>query len=138
LRQVFVIITLLCATLFTRQLGFYGLLGALAVAEFIGMLFMIYAVARTFHVFRPAVLFSDAMRVAAATLGVVVVGLLVTQIPLPSAGPRMCATVRSGFIFIACAAALWPAFLVSRFMTVTEGQTLFRVLRARRSNPTIA
>jgi hypothetical protein len=50
----------------------------------------------------------------------------------------MCATVRSGFIFIACAAALWPAFLVSRFMTVTEGQTLFRVLRARRSNPTIA
>jgi O-antigen/teichoic acid export membrane protein len=136
LRQVFVIITLLCATVFTRQLGFYGLLGALAVAEFIGMLFMIYAVARTFHVFRPAVLFSDALRVAAATIGVVVVGFLVTQIPLPSAGPRMSATVRSGFIFIACGAALWPAFLVSKFMTVTEGQTLFRVLWARRSNPT--
>jgi O-antigen/teichoic acid export membrane protein len=138
LRQVFVIITLLCATLFTRQLGFYGLLGALAVAEFIGMLFMIYAVARTFHVFRPAVLFSDALRVAVATIGVVVVGFLVTQIPLPSAGPRMSATVQSGFILIACSAALWPAFLVSRFMTATEGQTLFRALWARRSNPTIA
>jgi len=134
-RQVFVIVTLLCAAMFTRQLGFYGLLGALAVAELIGMLFMIYAVARTFHVFRPAVLLSDALRAAAAAIGVVVVGLVVTQIPLPSAGPRTCATLRSGMIFVSCAAALWPAFLLSRFMTTNEGRTLFRVLRVRRGTP---
>lgn len=135
IRQAFVIVALLSATVFTRRLGFYGLLGALAVAELIGMLFMIYAVARTFRVFRPAVLFLDALRVVAATMGIIFVGALVTQIPLPSAGLRICATVRSGMIFVACAASLWPAFLVSRFMTATEGRTLFRVLWARRSNP---
>jgi hypothetical protein len=99
------------------------------------MIFMLYAVARTFHVFRPAVLFSDAMRVVAATVGVIFVGALVTKIPLPLAGPRMGAAVRSAMIVVACAATVWPAFLLSRFMTGNEGRSLLRALWARRSSP---
>lgn len=135
IRQGFVIVVLLGAAMFTRQLGFYGLLAALAGAELMGMLFMLYAVARTFHVFRPAELFADALRVAAAAIGIVFAGAVATQIPLPSVGPRLDATLRSAVIVLACAAAVWPAFLISRFMTANEGRSLLRALWARRSSP---
>jgi O-antigen/teichoic acid export membrane protein len=132
LRQVLVITTLLSAALFARRIGFYGVLGGLALAEMLGMLFMIYAVARTFHVFRPAMLLSDAGKMVVATLGILAVGTAASYIPLPIAAPRLLAAVRAGIVLLAGGLALWPALLFTRFVTVADGQTLLGVFFPRR------
>jgi O-antigen/teichoic acid export membrane protein len=134
-RQAFVILILLCAAIFTHRLGFYGLLGVLAGAELLGMLFMIYAVARTFHLFEPAVLFSDAVRIAVATAAIIFVGVLVTQIPLPHIEPRISAAIRSAMTFLACAAAVLPAFFASKLISPGEAQMLLRMLGVHRATP---
>jgi O-antigen/teichoic acid export membrane protein len=133
LRQVLVIVTLLSATMFARRIGFYGVLGGLAFAEMLGMLFMIYAVARTFHVFRPATLLTDAVKMVLATIGILAVGTAASYIPLPIAAPRILAAVRAAIVLLAGGLALWPALLFTRFVTVADGQTLLGVLLPGRS-----
>jgi O-antigen/teichoic acid export membrane protein len=132
LRQVLVIVTLLSATVFARRIGFYGVLGGLAFAEMLGMLFMIYAVARTFHVFRPAELLNDAGKMVAATAGILTVGVAASYIPLPIVEPRMLAAARAAVVLCAGGLALWPALLLARFVTVSDGQTLLGVFFPRR------
>ena len=136
IRQVLVIVTLLSATVFARRLGFYGVLGGLAGAEFIGMLFMIYAVAKTFHLFRPATLLFDLGRAIVATGAILAAGYGATWIPLPIAGPRMLAAVRVGLVVLACGVALWPALLLSRFATAADGRTLLEAVFRRRAAKT--
>jgi len=133
LRQVLVIVTLLSVTMFARRIGFYDVLGGLAFAEMLGMLFMIYAVARTFHVFRPVTLLTDAGKMIVATLGILAVGTAASYIPLPIAAPRMLAAVRATIVLLAGGLALWPALLFTRFVTVADGQTLLGVLLPGRS-----
>ena len=66
IRQVLVIVILLFIAVFARKLGFYGVLAGLAVSELSGMLFMLYAVSRTFEGFHAKVLVPDAVRVTLA------------------------------------------------------------------------
>jgi O-antigen/teichoic acid export membrane protein len=132
IRQVLVIGTLLSVTIFARRLGFYGVLGGLALAELMGMLFMIYAVARTFHLFRPATLLLDLARAMMATAGIIAVGTAASWIPLPIAGARMFATVRIGVVLLGCGVTLWPALRFSGFASAADGQTLLDVILRRR------
>lgn len=132
IRQVMVIATLLSVTMFARRLGFVGVLGGLAFAEMLGMLFMIYAVAKTFHLFRPATLLLDLARAIMATAGIIAVGMAASWIPLPIAGARMLATVRVGVIVLGCGMALWPALLLSGFATVADGKTALDAILPRR------
>ncbi len=127
------IVTLLCATVFARKLGFYGVLGGLAVAEFIGMLFMIYAVAKTFHLFRPSVLLVDTGKVIGATAVILMIGFGVSHVPLPCGTPRSCAALRVATISAAYALALWPALLLTKFVTIAESKALTRVLFPKRA-----
>jgi O-antigen/teichoic acid export membrane protein len=133
IRQVLVILTLLSVTVFARRLGFYGVLGGLAGAEMLGMFFMIYAVSKTFHVFRPLTLLSDVGKVIGATVGILAVGAAASYIPLPFTGPRLFAAARAGTMLLACGLAVWPALLLSKFATVADGQTLLSVLLPHRA-----
>jgi len=127
IRQILVIVTLLSATMFARRIGFYGVLGGLAFTEMLGMLFMIYAVAKTFHVFRPVTLLYDVWKAIVATAGILAVGVGATHIPLPIADPRMFAAARAATVFFACGLALWPALRLSKFTSVADGQALLSI-----------
>jgi O-antigen/teichoic acid export membrane protein len=129
LRQVLVIVTLLAATMFARRLGFYGILGGLAFAEMLGMIFMIYAVARTYPVFRPLTLVSDAGKIIAATAGVLLVGACANHLPLPLSGsPRLLSAFRAATVFFACGLAVLPALLLSKFVTIADARSGVRTI----------
>jgi O-antigen/teichoic acid export membrane protein len=133
LRQVLVIVALLAATTFTRQLGFYGVLGGLALAEFIGMLFMVYAVAKTFPLFHLATLLSDVRKAALAAIGVLAVGVCASFIPLPIFEPRLLGAAHVMVILVACGLVLWPFLRLSKLTTREDGRTvlnLFSPIRA--------
>jgi O-antigen/teichoic acid export membrane protein len=135
IRQVLVLVTLFVVSFFARRLGFHGVLAGLAFAELLGMFFMIYAVARTFHLFRPVTLLSDALKALAATAGIIAVGVAVSYIPLPFAGARAMAWGRLGVIFAACALASIPALLLTRFVDLAEGKRALRAVLPRRFLP---
>jgi len=132
INQVLRIIILLCAALFAHRVGFVGLLAGLAVTEMIGMLFMVYAVAKTFHLFRPAALLSDAFKLLVATAGIIAVGAAASYIPLPITGLRLSAIVHVSAVLVACTLAIWPALVLSKFVTAAESKTMVRVLSRRR------
>jgi O-antigen/teichoic acid export membrane protein len=134
IREVLRIVTLFSVAVFARKVGFYGVLSGLALAEFIGMVFMVFAIAKTYHVFRVTTVFSDAIKLVAATALVLVVGVAATHVPLPPVSqPRIAATLQMATVSIACLLATWPALLLTRFLTASEGKTLLdAVLPSRR------
>jgi O-antigen/teichoic acid export membrane protein len=132
IRQVLVIVTLLAVTLFAHRLGFYGVLGGLAFAEMLGMLFMIYAVARTYPVFRLGMLASDAGKMIATTACVLMIGFCANHIPLPFSGSaRVFAGVRAATVFLACGLALLPALLLSKFIALSDVRTGLNMILSR-------
>lgn len=135
IRQVLVLVTLFVVSFFARRLGFHGVLAGLAFAELLGMFFMIYAVARTFHLFRPVTLLSDALKALAATAGIIAIGVAVSYIPLPFTGPRAMAWGRLAVIFAACALASIPALLLTRFVDLAEGKRALRAVLPSRFLP---
>lgn len=128
IRQVLVLATLFVVTLFAGKMGFSGVLAGLAFAELLGMLFMIYAVAKTFHLFTPATLLADALKALVAAAGIVLVGVAASYIPSPLTGPRTVAWIRLGEVFVACLLALVPALLLSRFVSIAEGRGLLKAI----------
>ncbi len=120
-RQVLRIATLLSITLFARKLGFYGVLGGLAVAELVGMLLMLFAMAKTFPAFRGALLALDMLKLTAATAGILALAVLAARIPLPEfQETRMLETLRLAVVCSACALAAWPAVRLTGAVTGAE------------------
>ena len=133
IREALRILILLSVVMFARRLGFYEVLAGLALADMLGMFFMIHAVAKTFHVFRPAALLWDAFKVSAATTGIILVGVAVSYVPIPITGSRLTAAFHAATVFTACIVALWPALLLSKFITSAERKTLLSLLFPRRA-----
>lgn len=127
-RQVLMLAVLLVVAIFARSIGFQGVLLGLAVAQLLGMLFMFYAIAQTFHLFRPLSMFLDAARAVAATAVIIIAGLAATFVPLPLMAPRAEAWMRLAVVFTASAVAAVPATLVTGFIDAEERDTLFRAL----------
>ena len=143
LRQVLRIVVLLVISLFARRLGFYGVLGGLALAELVGMLFMLFAVTKTFQSFHPRALVPNAIRLTAASGAVLLVAALATKIPLPAiSSARALAALALGKVFFACLLAAWPALILTKSLTIGEGKALAgiflpkRISRARPYAPT--
>jgi O-antigen/teichoic acid export membrane protein len=136
IRQVLRILILFTIAIFATKLGFYGVLAGLAAAEFIGMVFMLVALAKTFHGFHLESLLPDTLRLGAASAIILAAGALAMYVPLPElAGPRLMATVKLGLICLACALVAWPALVLTKFVTTAEGKALFKVFRPRESEP---
>jgi O-antigen/teichoic acid export membrane protein len=132
-RQVLRILILITIALFAKKLGFYGVLAGVAIAEFIGMLFMVYAISKTFKGFQPKTLIPDAIRVSLASAIIFMAGSLAAHVPLPSiANPRLLATVQLGVISLGCALAAWPALFLTRSVTAGEGKAIMGVFFPRR------
>jgi O-antigen/teichoic acid export membrane protein len=132
IRQGLRIVTLLLIAIFARRLGFYGILSGLAVAEFVGALFMLYVIRRTFPLFRLKDLVPDMLRLSLASALILAAGFLSSRIPLPFSGTvQTIEAFRLGLICLTCLAAAWPALLISKSVTPGEGKALLSVFLRR-------
>jgi O-antigen/teichoic acid export membrane protein len=121
IRQVLRIAILVSIAVFAHRLGFTGVLIGLAGAELAGVLFMLFALTRTFHSFRAKTVIPDALRLTAATTLVLAAGAVAAQIPPPTVSNlRIFATLRLGEVSLACLLMSWPALLLTKSVTGVE------------------
>jgi O-antigen/teichoic acid export membrane protein len=133
IRQALRIVCLLSIVAFARHWGFYGVLAGLAVTEFLGMVFMMYAITKTFRAFHPKSLLPDALKLTLASAAVLVAGAIATRIPLPPvASVRWLAVLQLGKVSLACLLAAWPALVLTKSVTGAEGRALISIVRPRR------
>jgi O-antigen/teichoic acid export membrane protein len=129
IRQGLRIVVLLSVVAFARKLNFNEILTGLAVAEFVGMVFMLFAISKTFHAFHPKDLLPDALRLSAATACVLVAGALAEHLSIQlSLSARLLAILDLSKVSLGCIVALWPALLVTRSLTEAEKQALFHII----------
>jgi O-antigen/teichoic acid export membrane protein len=132
IRQVLRIIILLVIALFGDRLGFYGILGGLAFAEFAGMVFMFYAMKATFHGLTARMLLPDTMRLSFAIALVMLMSLAVVSAPIiPAFGDRQVAIIKMLVAGVITALVAWPALRLTRSLTGTEVQTIVGVFNKR-------
>jgi hypothetical protein len=130
IRQALRIATLLVVAVFAHRLGFYGILAGLAVVELIGMVFMWYAIAKTFHAFDLKVLIPDSLKICAATVVILAAGAAGFHVPVHAitSNARIVALLQLGAISTACLLAVAPALLLTRSVTTAEGRALLGAL----------
>ena len=110
---------------FAGRLGFNGVLLGMALAEFVGVVFMVAAMSLTFHAFNLRILVQDTLRITAATALVVGAGVLAGRIPIPWTVPdRLEALVKLGEIGLGCLIMAWPALLVTSSISSAERRSL--------------
>jgi hypothetical protein len=127
------IATLLVIALLAHRIGFYGVLVGWAIAEFLGMMFMLYALTATFPRLRLRDLLPDSIRLTAAVAMILGAAVLARSIPLPTSGnPRIDSVLELAKIGLASLLAMWPALTVTRSITTAETRALVSVLVPRR------
>lgn len=129
IRQGLRIVVLLSIVAFAHNLGFYHVLAGLAVTEFVGMVFMLFAVGQTFQAFHPKDLIGDALRLTSATACVLLVGTVAMLIPLPHiSSARLLTALDLCKVALACLLAACPALWLTKSLTSAEGRALKQIL----------
>jgi O-antigen/teichoic acid export membrane protein len=125
-RQVLRISVIVALVALAPRLGFVGLLGGLAGCELAGMLFMFYALGKTFSVFRPTVVLPGMVRLSVAAVLIVAAGLAASYVPLPVAQTgRLFATLKLAESGVACLIVAWPLLIQTGSVTLPERKALF-------------
>jgi O-antigen/teichoic acid export membrane protein len=136
IRQGLRIAILFSIALFARRLGFYGVLAGFALAELAGMLFMLFALVKTFEAFRIRPLLPEAARLCVATCAVLGTAGLTSLMPMPAfSTPRFGAAFQLAVISSACILTAWPALVLTKSVTGTESRALVGALLVRRHEP---
>lgn len=136
IRQVLRIASVLSVALLAKKLGFAGVLAGLAGAELVGMIFMGYAMSKTFKGFSVKSVARDFMKLAAATAMILAVGTLASHIPLPQlSNARLLVSLRLGLACLGCLVAAWPALYLTGSVTAGEKRMLIGMLVPRRFRP---
>jgi len=132
IRQVLRIVILGSIAMFAPKLGFNGALIGLAVAELAGVLFMLFALTRTFSSFQVRTLLPDALKLTGATGLVLAAGVVAGRIPLPAlSSVRLLATLRLGEVTMGCLLMAWPALLITKSVTGLEWKAFLGVFLPR-------
>jgi hypothetical protein len=125
-RQVLRIVLIVGVVALAPKLGFIGVLVGLACCEFAGMLFMLYALAKTFDVFRAKVVLPGTARLSLAAVLIFTAGVAASYIPLPGyQDGRLFATLKLVEAGLACAIVAWPLLVRTGSVTAAEKQALF-------------
>jgi O-antigen/teichoic acid export membrane protein len=133
-RQILRILILLVIVAFAPKLGFHGVLVGTALSEFLGMLFMLFALTHTFHLFRAKSLLPDAARLTSAAVLILGFGAIAWYLPLPGdPGGRLAATLKLAEVGLACLLIAWPTLLGTGAVTRAEGRALFGAFLPRSS-----
>lgn len=132
-RQVLRIAIIFLVAVFAHQLGFYGVLAGLAGAELGGMVFMLFALTKTFHVFRAKSLLPDFIKLVSATALILAAGIAASHLPIPSGfSTRISAALTLAEVLLACLLAAWPALLITRSVTSAEGKAIVGIFLSHR------
>jgi O-antigen/teichoic acid export membrane protein len=125
IRQALRIVVLLVVAFFAPKLGFFGVLAGLAFAEFVGMIFMLFALTETFDSFRAKMLLPDMARLTIAATLILGAGFIASRLPLPGTYTgRLYGTLTLAEICLACLIAAWPSLRVTGSVTAAEGTAL--------------
>lgn len=136
IRQALRIAILLSIAIMAQRLGFYGVLAGLALAEFLGMLFMLFALTKAFEAFRVRSLLADALRLTAAITVVLSAAGAALLLPIPEvSSPRLAAILQLAKVSLACLVAAWPALWLTRSVTGEEGRALLGAFLPRGMRP---
>jgi O-antigen/teichoic acid export membrane protein len=141
-RQVIRILIILITAVFARKIGFEGALVGLALAEFIGMMFMVFAITKTFVMFRISDLIQDSLRWAISAVVILAAGWLAAQIPFRGGDgfTRASSLAQLAAVVLVCALVAWPALLFTHAVTAAEGRMLLQSVlpgQAGKANPVV-
>jgi len=135
IRQVLRIVIILIVVAFSHQLGFFGVLAGLALAELSGMIFMLFALAHTFLHFKIKSLLPDTIRMVIAAVLIIGAGVLASYIPLPvGVTGQSLAVFRLIIVGAACLLVAWPSLTKTGSLDPAESRALFGSL-LRRGSP---
>jgi len=128
IRQAFRLGVLALLAIFGRAVGFYGVLLGLALAEVVGVVYMLFALTSALSFFNPKHVVSDTVRLIAATAVMLAAGVAVTMVPTPAGmNDRGAVLVKLGEVSLACLIACWPAFALTKSMSPHEQRTLLQM-----------
>jgi O-antigen/teichoic acid export membrane protein len=134
IRQVLRILIILIVVAFAHQLGFFGVLAGLALAELAGMIFMLFALAHTFLHFRIKALFPDALRMTTAAALIIGAGVLASYIPFPvSVVGQKLAILQLTVVATACLLVAWPSLTRTGSLDRAESRALFGTFLRRKN-----
>ena len=124
-RQILRIAATLSVAFFAKDIGFIGVLIGMVAAEFIGVVFMFFAMKATFRAFSGRMFARDAVRIGAASLLVVGIGALAGLIPIPfTANLRLTAALKLCEVSLACMIVAWPALVITKSVSGAEKRSL--------------
>lgn len=134
IRQVLRIAAILVVALFGRSLGFNGVLAGMAAAELLGVAFMFFAMAKTFHAFSARLFAHDTLRISLAAAMIVVAGALAGKVPMPwNLAHRLTTVVRLGEIGLGCTIAAWPVLVLTKSLSSSERQAMLALVSRRKT-----
>lgn len=128
LRQGFRLFALAALAMLGKSIGFEGVLAALCVVEFTGVVYMFFAMRSTLSFFDPRSLVPDALRLFAATAVVVAAGFAVTFALPAGANSREAVMFKLGEVALACLIASWPAATLTKSVSTAERRMLLHLL----------
>jgi O-antigen/teichoic acid export membrane protein len=128
-RQAFRLLALAALAMLGRHIGFEGVLAALCLVEFIGVVYMFVAMKSALHFFSPGKLLPDTLRLFAATAVVIAAGAAVTAFAGPAGtGTREAVLLKLGEIVLACLVVSWPAAALTKSVSTAERRILLDLL----------
>lgn len=129
IRQAFRLGVLAVFAIFGGQIGFYGVLLGLAVAELIGVIYMFFAMTSMLRFFEPMKLIPDTVRLATATAVMIAVGIAAVMMPSPwNTNGRATALIKLGEVSLGFLIASWPAVALTKSMSIDEQRFLLNLL----------
>jgi O-antigen/teichoic acid export membrane protein len=128
IREVLRIVTLIPFALFAQRLGPKGVLGGVALAEFLGMVFILFGVTRTFHGFGARTVLPDALKLTAATAAMIASAAVALHFSAISvSNPRLLATIEVSAIGLALLVSAYPALWLTGALSKSERQAIFNI-----------
>ena len=133
IRQVLRIAAILVVAFFGRTIGFNGVLAGMAGAELVGVVFMFFAMAATFHAFSPKLFAQDTARIFTGGGDHRGGGCDCRNGPnIPwSVTERLAATIKLGEIVLGCLVAAWPALVLTKSISSAERRTVLALVSRR-------
>jgi len=133
LHQLIRLAAFLPVALMTQRFGFEGVLVWMTGAEFIGVLVMIFAVAKSFHVFDGKLLMADAARLLVATAAILAVAAFAVHLlPDGLADNRLLAALKVAVVYKRQLLAAYPALHFTGAVSNAEIRSVIDVFRRSR------
>ena len=129
-REIVRLLAFVPAVLMSHRFGFKGVLAWMAGAEFVGMLVMFSELRKSRYAFDLKLLLSDALKLSAATLGLVAFAAAAAYlIPEPASSIRVAAITRVAVAGVAALVAAYPALRMTSAITKSEMRSILQVFR---------